>query len=155
MLKDVIYECLKFMIIISNQATWGHNTYFMTLFLFHISGEPVHLMSVTPTPYGAAQEGASFICLLTDPDKDQLNRIVTSRLVMRGSLSPFNTLDMPKGAYYETNSTMNTYTVLLANDIEAQGVFYCQASSTRVPVTILHHDSKLHLNHTFLIYDHI
>ena len=99
-------------------------------------------MSVTPTPYGAAQKGASFICLLSDPDTDKLNSITTKRHVMRGSLSPYNTLSMPGDTDYETNTTLNTYTVLLPNNVEAQGVFYCQASNTRVPVTILHYDRK-------------
>ena len=115
---------------------------FLSVHLFIFLGEPVHVMSVTPTPYGAAQNGASFICLLSDPDTDELNSITTKRLVMRGSLSPYNTLAMPKDTAYETNTTLNTYTVLLPNNVEAQGVFYCQASNTRVPVTILHYDRK-------------
>ena len=98
-------------------------------------------MSVTPTPYGAGQDGASFICLLSDPDTD-LNSITTRRLVMRGSLDPYDTLAMPQDADYETNNNLNTYAVLLPNNVQAQGVFYCQASDTRVPVTILHYDRK-------------
>ena len=121
----------------------------MALFVFHISGQPIHLMSVTPTPYGAAQNGASFICLLSDPDTDQLNSITTKRLVMRGPNYPYNTLAMPEGTIYTTNTTWNTHTALLPNSAEAQGVFYCETSdsmgtSTRVPVTLLHHGSKLH-----------
>ena len=110
-------------------------------FCFYI-GEPAHLMSVTPTPYGAAQDGASFICLLSDPETDQLNSITTRRLVMRGSLDPYDTLAMPTDTVYETNNNLNTYAALLPNNVQAQGVFYCQASDTRVPVTILHYDRK-------------
>ncbi|XP_072037352.1 uncharacterized protein [Amphiura filiformis] len=116
------------------------------------AGEPVHLMSVTPTPFVSnAVDPAQFICLLSDPDTAKLNEITTGRHITRGTSSALNTLDLPSRTTSSTDNALNKRTTTIPTTTtafgigEVQGVFYCEASNshgvpTRVPVTILRGD---------------
>ncbi|XP_072022932.1 uncharacterized protein [Amphiura filiformis] len=125
---------------------------FLAVFLKKALSEPVHLMSVTPTPFVSNDvEPAQFICLLSDPDTAKLNEITIGRHITRGNTSAYNTLALPSRTTSTTVITLNRKTTTIATTThavrigEVQGVFYCEASNsqgvpTRVPVTILRGD---------------
>ena len=116
--------------------------------MFSISVSSVHLMSVTPTPYGATNSPSagtpspSFVCLLSKPDTDSIhvNSIETGRQVLRGSGVTTNPLSLPSGSLASTrNDSIKVITMPI--DDQSEGVFYCEGSNngrtTRVPVTIV------------------
>ena len=116
--------------------------------MFLFSGDTVHLMSITSTPYGASSSSSSdFSCILNSPDTDQLNNIIAARHVMRGRTSPYNTLSLPSSGSSSVPAYSYRKTSLSpSSSLDAQGVYYCEATSrgltTRVPVTILASNSK-------------
>ncbi|XP_072034064.1 uncharacterized protein [Amphiura filiformis] len=101
----------------------------------------LHVMSVTPTPYGANSASTYFTCLLSQPDTDLVNNIHIGRHVLKGTTPPDDTLSLPvgSGVYNNTIDTLTQY--LPTNTRDSVGVYYCEASksglTTRVPVSIM------------------
>ena len=115
--------------------------------MISITGDTMHLMSVTTTPYGASSSPdlyAYFTCLLSEPDTVKLNTLTNGRHVPRSDTDL--SLALPSGTEYVSFPGNNVILYGLPDSIEAQGVFYCEAINrgltTRVPVTILARDSK-------------
>ena len=132
--------------IISNDSKYSN---------LQFSGDQVHVMSVTPTPYGAGYRSTpvpagtpqpSFVCLLSPPDTGSqiLNAVQTGRHVLR--FPNGDTLSLPSTSTFTYNGN-STRAVNLPYDGKSQGVFFCEASNsrqtTRVPVAILVYYSKL------------
>ena len=110
-------------------------------------------MAVTTTPYGASRfTTSSFNCLLSAPDTGELNNIVRGRHVPRSSTD--TSLLLPDGTTSNTYTYLNFIQTILPTTLDsrstpyAQGVYYCEATSTsrtlttRVPITILSESSK-------------
>ena len=99
----------------------------------------MHLMSVTSTPYGAnTQTRPTFACLLSPPDTNLMNNVVTGRHVLADSVPPDETASF--------NISGDSKLTNLRSSPASQGVFYCELSNpkftTRVPITISRDDSK-------------
>ena len=121
---------------------------FSKMFVISISVRSVHLMSVTPTPYGATTfppagtPSPSFVCLLSPPDTGSIpvDSIATGRQVLRGSGVADNPLLLPSGSLVLTSNENIKVTTMPVN-YQSEGVFYCEGRNngrtTRVPVTII------------------
>ena len=103
------------------------------------AGDTVHLMAITPTPYGASASASSnFTCILSEPDTGQVNFINRYRYVLRSHTNFQQGLPLDSATQ---SDSLTSLTTVLPMSLESQGVFACHLSrrglTTTVPVTIL------------------